>query len=375
MVDLALKSLLHDKTRFIITASGVAFAVTLVFVQVGLFIGLLSNATVTIDNIPADLWVTSRNTPNVDFARLFPETAVQRVRSTPGVERADNLMVMFLQVSLPSGAEETAVTYALENFSAWQFPWDVAEGNPADLRRGPYVFMDESAKKRFGDFKLGDRREFQGRRMTIIGRTRGAYSFTTTPLAFMAYEQAQSMFGAESSGKTSYVLVKLAPGANAAAVKAEIQRRLPYNDVYTKAEWSSQSWRYWVESTGLGLNMIITIFLGVLVGVVVVAQTLYTSTMENIKQFGTVKAIGGSNADIYLILIKQAVIAATVGSIAGGLMAWGIAPLIALADMRLVVPLPLVGVVFAGAQLLCLAASFVSFRRVASIDPALVFRA
>ena len=79
------KSLLHDKLRFLITVSGVAFAVTLVFVQVGLFLGLLDNASVTIEHIDADLWVTSRNTPNVDFAHTFPETAVQRVRSVPGV--------------------------------------------------------------------------------------------------------------------------------------------------------------------------------------------------------------------------------------------------------------------------------------------------
>ena len=95
MVDLATKNLLHDKLRFLITVAGVAFAVTLVFVQVGLFLGLLDNASITIDHIDADLWVTSRNTPNVDFAHAFPETAVQRVRSMPGVERADNLIVWF----------------------------------------------------------------------------------------------------------------------------------------------------------------------------------------------------------------------------------------------------------------------------------------
>lgn len=71
VVDLATKSLLHDKMRFLITVTGVAFAVTLVFVQVGLFLGLMDNATLTINQIDADLWVTSHNTPNVDFAHEF----------------------------------------------------------------------------------------------------------------------------------------------------------------------------------------------------------------------------------------------------------------------------------------------------------------
>ena len=69
MPNLALKNLLHDKLRSAMTIAGVAFAVTLVFVQVGLFMGILDNASVTIDHLQADLWVTSRNTPNVDFAR------------------------------------------------------------------------------------------------------------------------------------------------------------------------------------------------------------------------------------------------------------------------------------------------------------------
>jgi len=74
-VDLARKNLLHDKLRFVITVMGVAFAVTLVFVQVGLFLGLLSNATVVIEHVSADLWVTSKNTPNIDFSHTFPESA------------------------------------------------------------------------------------------------------------------------------------------------------------------------------------------------------------------------------------------------------------------------------------------------------------
>src|SRR6185369_7702704 len=124
MVDLARKNLLHDKLRFVITIAGVAFAVTLVFVQVGLFIGLLDNSTITIEKIPADLWITSRNTPNIDFAHTFPESRLQRVRSVPGVQRADNLIVWFMQVDLPNGAQEASVVYALEDFERWGFPWN-----------------------------------------------------------------------------------------------------------------------------------------------------------------------------------------------------------------------------------------------------------
>ncbi len=175
MIDLALKMLLDEKARFAATVLGVGFAAALVLIQVGIFFGLLENASITIDHLGADLWVTSRNAPNVDFGNPFPEGYVRRVRSIPGVARADNLIVWYAIVALPNGAKESVVYYGLEDFPAWHFPWDVESGNPADLRRGRYAMLDVSAERRFGKFQPGDYREFQGRRLKIIGRTaRGA---------------------------------------------------------------------------------------------------------------------------------------------------------------------------------------------------------
>ena len=375
MVDLALKTLVHDKIRFAITVSGVAFAVTLVLVQVGLFQGLLSNATVTIEHIDADLWVTSKNTPNVDFAHAFPESRVERVRSLPGVARADNLIVTFMNVELPSGAEEGSLVYALEDFSKWGIPWKITEGDAENLRRGRYVFFDDSAVKRFGKFEVGEYREILGQRVKVLGRTKEAKSFTTTPITFMDYRLAQSMQPLTLRGNTTYQLVKVAPGADVQAVKAAIKELLPHNDVFTKTEWAERSRSYWIVNTGIGLNMYLTVFLGCLVGVVVVAQTLYTSTMEHLKEFGTVKAIGGSNLDIYRILTRQAVVSAVVGFAVGVLPPLALAPVLAAkADLQLLLAPTFAAEVFVGTLVLCLAASAISFRKVAGIDPALVFR-
>ena len=204
MVDLGLKTLLHDKVRFGITTLGVAFAVTLVLVQIGLFVGLLDNSTITIRKLDADLWVTSKNSPNLDFVHQFPESNVYRVRSIPGVERADNLILSFMQVALPTGAEETTIVYAMKDFAPWGVPWRVQGGNLDDLRRGNFVMFDESAEKRFGPFAIGDYREVNGKRLRIVGVTSEAKSFTTTPLSFMAYEKAQELAPDLLSGKASW---------------------------------------------------------------------------------------------------------------------------------------------------------------------------
>lgn len=373
MVSLARRNLFHDRLRFAITVSGVAFAVTLVLVQVGLFMGLLGKATVTIEHANADIWVTSKGTPNVDFAHSFPETAVLRVRGVPGVERADNLLVQFMNIQLPSGAEEGALVYGLEDFEYWRLPWRVNEGDPRDLRRGAYVLMDRSAERRYGPFQVGEHREILGRRFKIIGTTSDAVSFTTAPILFMDYKNAQELLQT-IQGKSQYVLVKLAPGAEARRVADEIRRRLPWNDVFTREEWASRSRAYWVVSTGLGMNMGITVFLGILVGIVVVAQTLYTSAVEHVKEFGTVKAIGGSNWDIYRILGEQALVAAVVGFVVGGAISLAVRPLLAKLYLTVLVSPAFAATVFVGTLAMCLGAAMLSFRRVASIDPALVFR-
>ena len=346
----------------------------LVIVQVGIFLGMLENASIAIERLDADIWVTARNTPNIDFANTFPELYVQRVRSVPGVLRADNLIVWFVPVALPSGAKEATIVYALEDFPRWRFPWNVAEGNPQDLRRGRYVFIDDSAEKRFGRFSVGDYREFLGLRLKIIGRTREARSFTTNPIAFLDYRVAQALAPLDLQYRTTYVLVKLAQGADREAVRAEIKRRLPHNDVRTKAEWAARSRNYWIENTGLGLSMYMTVFLGCLVGVVVVAQTSYTATMDHFREFAIVKAIGGRNSDIYRIIAEQATIAAVVGFLVGAALAFAVRPLMAGLDLKMIIPGELVVDALLGALVLCLAASLISFRKIAGLDPAVVFR-
>jgi putative ABC transport system permease protein len=373
MIDLARKILLYDKLRFAITITGVGFAVALVLVQTGLFLGLLDNASITIDHLDAEVWVAAKNTPNIDFARTFSDSYVNRVRSVDGVARADNLIVWFIRMALANGAQEGVEMYGMERFKEWGMPWQVDEGNLEDLRRGRFVMLDDSATKRCGKFAVGDYREFIGRRMKIIGRTHGALSFTTAPVAFTDLQCMQELTP-ELKGETSYIVVKLKPGADRQQVMAEIQKRLPYTDVVTREDWSSNSKLYWVTSTGLGLQLASTIILGCMVAIIIVAQTLYSSTMEHLKEFGTIKAIGAGNGHIYGILARQATIAALFGALIGGALTFALRPLMASLELKLLIIPSVWGMTFAGTFVFSLAASMISFRQVAKLDPAMVFR-
>jgi putative ABC transport system permease protein len=364
----------QDATRFLTTVSGVAFSVMLVLVQVGIFLGMLETASITVDRMDADLWVTARNTANIDFANTFPDSHVQKVRSIPGVARADNLIVWFVTVALPSGSKESALVYALEDFSAWSYPWRVVEGNPRDLRRGRYVFLDESSTRRFGPFSIGEYREFLGLRLKIIGITAEARSFTTNPIAFVDYRVAQSLLPQELRNRTTYMIVKLAHGANLSSVPEEVRRRLPHNDVRTREEWSGRCRNYWIVNTGLGLSMYVTVFLGCVIGVVVVAQTLYTATIDHYQEFAIIKSLGGGNFDIYRILAFQAMVASVLGFALGVALACAVRPLLARLELKLILEPDHAAEIFVANLILCLAASLLSYRRIALLDPATVFR-
>lgn len=373
MIDVALRIFLHDRGKLVITLVGVAFAVTLVFVQVGLFRGLLANATATIEHANADVWITSKNTPNVDFPHYFPDTFVQRVRSVPGVERADNLLVSFAGMQLPTGAEETVIVYGLEDPAAWNLPWAMTEGTPDLVRRGRTMLLDDSSVSRFGPFRVGDRRELFGQRLDIVGRTREAVSFTTMPMAFMSLRVAQDL-EPNLDGRAAYILVKLAPRADVAEVSAEIKRRLPHNDVYTRDAWAARTRDYWIVSTGLGLNMALTVFLGILVGITVVAQTLYAATLDHTREFGTLKAMGATSGHVCGLVATQALVAGVVGYVFALPVVYALRFGAQQLGLDIIVSAPFAALVFVGTLALCLGASLLTFRRIASIDPALVFR-
>jgi putative ABC transport system permease protein len=378
MVDLTLRILLHGRLRCAITIAGVAFAVSLIFVQTGLFLGAMDSASAMIDHAHGDLWVTSRNVAGVDFARIAPR---RHCRPHPRSSRFG----MCRQPHRRLRHDRTPQWLAGAARGRWGgglpplgIPWQIQGGDIGDLRRGPYFFLDESADRRFSPIRVGEYRERLGRRFRIVGRTAGALSFTTTPIASMDVSRLRELQPEVLTGRTHYMLVCLAPGADPATVRAALRRQLPYRDVLPCAEWAERPRRYCILSIGLGFNMYLTVLLGALVGVVIVAQVLYGATMERLPGFGTLKATGGSTSDIYGILAgilaKQAVLVAIAGCVAAELPAWLLRPALHRDGLKLIIPVSVHAAAAVGAIAFCLAGPMILFRKVARLDPALVFR-
>ena len=177
------------------------------------------------------------------------------------------------------------------------------------------------------------------------------------------------------AGRTTFIVVRLEPGADVAAVQREIRRRLPYNDVYRQAEWAARSRGYWIESTGLGLTLFLTVTLGALVGVVIVAPDALRLDDRAPGRVWHGEGIGRRQSDSLCDRRRAGVVRGGPGLRSGpgpGVRAG--ARCSRRFDMKMIVSPTLAALVFVGTQALCVGAASLSFRKVASLDPAIVFR-
>ena len=200
----------------------------------------------------------------------------------------------------------------------------------------------------------------------------GIRSFTTTPYIFSTLDRARSFIGMPPN-KDTYVLVHLTPGANLGKVRAKLQQTLSNVDVLTSGEFGDRSRSFWLFGTGAGAALFAGALLGMIVGTVIVAQTLYSSTKDHLYEFATLRAVGSSSLYIYTVIIIQALVSAVIGfSIAAAI---GVLVVHATADSALPIamPLGLTVILFLLTVAMCVISAVSAILKVMRMDPAMVF--
>lgn len=370
---LAIKNLIHDRVRLSITLIGITFSVALILIQVGMFFGMTANSSTVIEHSEGDLWIMARNSQNFDMVNPFPESLVTAARSVQGVEWAENLIQQFAFMRLKNGGTEQIEIIGFDLAGKVGRPWNIVAGDIRDLRGGDAIFVDETAFPRLGVLKPGDFRELVRKKVRIAGITRGIMSFTTAPYIFTSYDSAQKIVPEQLAGKTTYIVVKVRKGASLDSVKTQLQRRFRSYDVRTKGEWAKRTRDYWTWQTGIGAGFFGNALMGFIVGLVIVSQTIYSATMEHIREYGTLKAIGAKNFDIYSVILQQA----GVSAVAGFLLAAVIQQIVLQTKpltLQIADPPVLYVSTFLLTLFMCGMAAMVSVRRVAKIDPVEVFK-
>ena len=373
MPSLALRNLLHDRVRLVVTLTGIVFSVVLSAIQLGLFVGFKRATSDLIRVSGADIWVKSEGVTHLESAVDMPHARVYRVLATPGVAAAEKYIAGFSQWTRTDGAEEGIMIIGLEPRATMGRPWNLTAGRFEDLMQPDAVIVDELYLTKLGVKGIGDVAEIRGRRARVVGLTRGIRTFTTAPPVFASFANAQR-YGNVDADKTLYVLARVAPNSDVAAVAANLESNISGIDALPTAEWQAAQENYWMFGTGAGITVLIAAGLGMLVGVVVVAQTIYAATVDHLKEYGTLKAIGAANRYIYRVITQQALASAVVGYGVGMAIALAVSQASQQGTTAILLPWPLVASLALATAVMCLIASVVSINKATRIDPAMVFK-
>jgi putative ABC transport system permease protein len=372
-LTIALQNLFHDRVRLAVTLVGVVFSVVLIALQIGLFIGFAQTTSALVDKSGADIWIAGKGTKNVDQAAIISERRLYQALGTPGIVGGKRFITQFAMWQTPSGNRQPVLVVGFDPTTGLGGPWDVVEGDVGQLKAPDTVMIDELYRAQLGVTGLGQIIEINGRRARVVGFTRGIRSFTLSPYVFASLGTAQA-YARLRDDETKFVLLQTAPGVNPASVRAEIAARIPEVDVYTRDEFSRATQIYWMLTTGAGLALLTAALLGIVVGVVVVAQTLYATTVDHLKEFATLRAIGASARYIQDIIIKQALISAIAGYAIGIAICFAIVRMAVEAGPAILLPWELAAFVALVTVLMCVAAGLISIRKVVRLDPAMVFK-
>jgi putative ABC transport system permease protein len=317
MRSVALKMLLGDSAKYLALVFGVAFATLLMSQQVSIFIGLMTRtANQVLDVREADIWVMDPRVRYVDEVEPLPDAALGRVRSVEGVEWAAPLFKgnaifrtrdgLINQINILGVDDETLVgaprTWLAGDLEALRQPNSIV----FDKEGATLIWPDDDPLS-----KVGTEAEINDRRVVVTGIANTAPSFITFPLAYARYSEA-IRFTPPQRNKMSFVLVRARDGVDHKALAERIAEQTGYQAL----TWDSFAWRsvqYYLTRTGIPVNFGITVMLGFIVGAAVTAQTFYLFVIENLRQFGALKAIGATNAQITGMVLLQAGVVGLIG--------------------------------------------------------------
>lgn len=369
---LAFRNLFHDRLRFVATVIGIVFSIVLVTIQMGLYLGFGRMVTTMIDHASADLWVMPQGTKCFEDPSLLNTRERYRALAINGVAEAIPVVIGFADWRMPSGAMTPVFVIGSDLRSGGLQPWDLVEGRIEALTNPKAVAVDRTYFDRLGVSGIGATAEIRQQPVQVAAITSGIRSFTTTPFVFMDVDRARTHTGVPA-GKATYLIIRLSADADRDGVRRQLMSNIGDVEVLTPAEFRERSRRFWLFGTGAGAALFAGALLGVIVGTVVVAQTLYASTKEHLNEFATLRAMGSSRGYIYKVIVCQALLSAIIGFAIAALIGDAVVRLTAATALPIVITSGLIAGLFLLTVTMCVASSIAAIVQVTRIDPAMVF--
>ncbi len=300
MARVGLHMMFHDRLKMLATLAGVVFAVVLANQGAGTFLGLLQKNTMFVDNAGADLWIVPPLTQQLQAGKTLPDGVLMTARTTPGVAGADPILFGNATVSLPGGGSESVTVVGAKYPDYRGGPWNMVRGERDVLAQADTMIFEDYDREKLGNLDLGGTREVNGRNVTAGGFTYGLIPFGPS-FAFADYDLARLLLRIDAD-RVSFVLVRLEPGADVAKVKAELQARAPDAAVMTTQELSASTIHYVLVSTSIGITIGSSTLVAIIVGFFIVGLSMFSAVVDNLREFGTLKAIGATTGDLAILL-------------------------------------------------------------------------
>jgi putative ABC transport system permease protein len=377
---IALKMLIGDRAKYFGIIFGVAFAALLMAQQSSIFVGLMRNTISQLRDLEdAPIWVMDPNVQFVDDVKPLSENHLHRVRGVEGVSWAVRLYKGLGRARFDDGNFQQCILMGLDDATMVGAPRDIIMGSLADLREPDAVIMDEAGFRYLWPdqpLSVGKVFEMNDRRAVLVGICKASQTFQTFPILYTRYSQA-TLFVPNERKLMSFVITQAEPGVDPHEVCRRITQQTGLG-AQTREDFMETTIRYYLRRTGIPINFGITVMLGFVVGSAIAGQTFYLFTVENLKQFGSLKAMGVSNLRIVGMILLQALIVGVIGygiglglaALFGEMMTYAsktVPPAFYMAW-----PIPLLTA--AAVLVIIMLASLMSIRRVLVLEPAIVFR-
>ena len=304
----ALQTLWSEKARYAPGVGAVAFSALLIALQVGLLLGLFEMTSIPVDHTSADIWVGANDVPSVDLGRPIPASHMARLDKA-GVQMPELYYLAFASWTKPQGGSNlcTVIGSGLGADDAGAANELTPEMRQA-LSEPRTVVVDRSDLERLGITGIGDKGTVNGVDVRIVGVIDGLKSLAA-PWIFCSHTTAREVLTVTTPAyrdHTTYLLARCESKERAKEVVAELRQEHPEMSVYTADDFSTKTRVYWLTRTKAGAALGYAAILGLLVGALITAQTLYAATMASAKEFATLLALGIPRRRIAGLVVAQA---------------------------------------------------------------------
>ncbi len=375
-LNYTLSTLWHERSRFQAAVLAVAFSATLIFLQFGILFGLFSLTSGPIDHAPADVWLTHPQIHSVDLGRPIPLRWQGRLALQPEVVRTEPYYLGIVELEKPGKRPQlcTLIGSRLDPESI-AAPRALTRQMRQSLSEKGAIAADAAELSTLGLTGVGDTADVYGYRVKLVAiLPRGTLRSLAMPYLVCSMETAQQLDDRKEAGKTMFLLGRCRNPKEAGAVVARLRDRHKDMGTFTQREFRDWTRLHWLTSTRAGAAAACGAGLALLVGSMIIYQTLYSATLASRREYAVLDALGISRWRMASAVLWQSFWVGVVGVTLALPTTYGLTLLAERADAKLLIEPPLLIYGSAATLAVTLVAGLLALRSLRRIDPTQLLR-